>query len=151
MEIHELIEKMKYATPAQNEQITEIAQEMLDEVKKYYPSKYNKYMTRVEQVYHQEHGLTEEEAKEAVSHFKNADGTTGAHWHEDSIRKAIESYPDLQKYPFWCVYYALNMVYSDFYDPSYLLRTYIKLAIGFLHDPDAPEDKVKRYIEAMKY
>ena len=66
MEIQELIEKMKTATPAQNEEITEIAQEMLDEVKKYYPSKYNKYMTRVEQVYNEQYGLTEGEAKEAL-------------------------------------------------------------------------------------
>ena len=124
---------------------------MLDEVKKYYPSKYNKYMTRVEQVYNEQYGLTEGEAKEAVRNLKNSDGTIGGHWSEDDIRKVVQSYPDLQKYNFWCVYYVMNMIYSDYYDPSYLIRTYVKLAIAFMNDKDAPADKVKRYIEAMRY
>lgn len=152
MEIQELIEKMKTATPIQNEETIEIAQEMLDAVKRAYPAAYNKYYNKIIDVYKEDdqHGLSKEEALEVVSHFKNADGSTGAHWHEDTVRKVVEADTDLQQYPFWCVYYVLNMMYADYYDPAFSNpRTYIKLAKGFLKDPDAPKDKVRRYIDAM--
>lgn len=71
--------------------------------------------------------------------------------HEDTVRKVVESEPELQKYPFWCVYYVLNMMYADYYDPAFANpRTYIKLTKSFLNDKDAPKDKVRRYINAMK-
>lgn len=150
MEIQELIEKMKTATPAQNEALSEVAQQMLDEVHKYYPNRYNKYMGMIENIYSHD-GLSMEEAVEAVSHFKNSDGTTGAHWHEDTVRKVVESEPELQKYPFWCVYYVLNMMYADYYDPAFANpRTYIKLTKSWFKDADAPSDKTRRYINAMK-
>lgn len=152
MEIQELIEKMKTATPAQNEQTIDIAQEMLDAVKRAYPAAFNKYYTKIIDVYkHDEHGLSEEEALEAVSHFKNADGTTGAHWSEETVRKVYNEDYELQKYPFWCVYYVLNMMYADYYDPAFANpRTYIKLTKSWFKDTDAPSDKTRRYIEAMK-
>jgi polyhydroxyalkanoate synthesis regulator phasin len=140
---------MVTGTKEQNDQAIEVLSEIMQELQKNYPAYYKKYDNKLESIY--KHGaLTEQEAREAVSHLVNEDGTRGAHWDVDSIRKVVEMYPELSVYNFWCVYYVMNMIYSDYYDSSYSIKTYVKLAKDFIGDKDAPSDKVKRYIEAMK-
>lgn len=58
-------------------------------------------------------------------------------------------HPDLKHYPFWAVYYVMNMIYSNYYDPSFTTKTYIKLTKDFLDDKDAPKHKALIYAKAM--
>lgn len=150
MEIKELFEKMKTATEEQNDAALEVFQEIMDSVKRAYPKTYKKYASKLDNAYSSYSGLTEEEAREAVKNLKNEDGSFGPHWDEAAVRSVYESNPELQQFNFWCVYYVLNMVYSDYYDPAYTIRTYVKLTRDFIGDKDAPHDKVRRYIEAMQ-
>ena len=48
-----------------------------------------------------------------------------------------------------CFYVAMNMMYSDYYQPERKTDTYAILAKDFLEDEDAPKDKLKRYLKAM--
>lgn len=149
MTLRELYEKMEHATEEQKEHIWEVMEEMADAFKKSYPKTYKKYADKLHDILC-DHGLTEEEAKLAASKLQNKDGSYGAHWNEETIRKVVDTYPELAKCPFWTVYYVMNMIYSDYYDPTFSTATYVKLALSFMHDKDAPEDKVEKYIAAMQ-
>lgn len=77
--------------------------------------------------------------------------TMGEHWNYDTTEKVLYS----KGYDFddadW--YYALNMIYSDYYKykSGRSDDTYIELAHDFLSDSDAPKNKAKRYFLAMCY
>lgn len=151
MEIKELYHYMLNGTEEQNDQAIDVLGEIMQEVKRRFPGYYAKYDKKLEEIYHHGEGhLTKQEAMDAVSHLVNNDGSKGPHWDEDSIHKAVEMYPELSTCPFWDVFYVMNMVYSDYYRPEFALKDYVKLTKDFIHDEDAPADKVKRYIKAMK-
>ena len=88
-------------------------------------------------------------AADAVSHMKNVDGTTGAHWtfaevEEEAKKRHIDRPADL--------YYAINMLYSDLAnvlgkDPE----KYIAVAKAlYWDDPDMPEGKLfKQYVATI--
>lgn len=88
-------------------------------------------------------------AVDAVSHMKNVDGTTGAHWtfaevEEEAKKRHIDRPADL--------YYAINMLYSDLSnilgkDPE----KYIAVAKAlYWDDPDMPEGKLfKQYVATI--
>ena len=93
--------------------------------------------------------FTKETAEYAVSHFDNKDGSRGAHWTYDQTSSVRKS-KDLD-YEEGDWYYALNMIYSDYYKSGRSDDTYIELAIDFLDDIDAPSCKAKKYYLGMKY
>lgn len=92
--------------------------------------------------------FTKETAEFVVSHFENKDGTKGAHWTYQQTNDVLK----VKGYDFdeadW--YYAMNMIWSDYYKGGRSDETYVELACDFLDDPDAPEDKAKKYYLAMK-
>jgi hypothetical protein len=94
--------------------------------------------------------LTEEQAKDYVSHMTNKDGSKGEHWtlaQTSDYQKAHADYADLHELDF---YVAMNMMYSDYYKPVYTTDNYAALAKDFITDKDAPKNKVVRYIKAME-
>ena len=112
-----------------------------------HPDMVEKFLMKVDLVLNP--SFTKETAKYAVSKLKNKDGTMGEHWNYDTTEKVLYS----KGYDFddadW--YYALNMIYSDYYKSGRSDDTYIDLAHDFLSDSDAPKNKAKRYFLAMCY
>lgn len=94
--------------------------------------------------------LDREQAQMYVGRLQNEDGSRGPHWDEQTVREVYKNHEELQDFGFWDVYYVLNMMYSDYYDPQFTTKTYVKLTCKFLNDKDAPKDKVLRYAEAME-
>ena len=90
-------------------------------------------------------------AEYVVSMFKNKDGSTGAHWDYDTTTKVLEAKGYDYEPCAW--YWALNMIYSDYYTKEFSDSVYIELAKDFLDDPDSPTglEKSERYIKAMMY
>ena len=90
--------------------------------------------------------------KIALENMINEDGTHGGHWTLEETTSVAKQYGvDLNyinQYD-WC--YLLNMIYSDYYGviPNET-SSYVKLAKKFVHDKDAPKEKIYRYYEAMK-
>lgn len=149
MTINELFEKMKTASDEQNEEALNVFNEMLMAIKRTYPSQYKKYSEKLEQIYHSEH-ISKEEAMEYVSGMVNKDGSTGEHWTLEQTKSYQKSHPSYASIDPYCFYVAINMMYSDYYTPGRSVETYADLASSFLNDKDAPSDKLKRYMEAMK-
>lgn len=150
MNISEMFEHIRHGSKEHVEETREIFCEFIDSVKRQLPVTYNKYSQKIEKTYNRHDDLTELEAIEAVSKLKNKDGSVGPHWSVEQVEKTICTYPELKECHFWTLYYVLNMIYSDYYEPTYTFKTYVLLAKDFIDDEDAPEDKVRRYIEAMK-
>lgn len=126
---------MERATPQQKERIWEVVDDVFEEIERKFPDYYRKYKTKIHSILEGEGGedsLSEHEAREQVAMFKNPDGTRGEHWDKKTIKSMVEAYPQLHKYPFWDIYYALNAVYSKFYDPSYGIKNYVKMATQLL-------------------
>ena len=88
-------------------------------------------------------------AVDAVSHMKNVDGTTGAHWtfaevEAEAKKRNIDRPADL--------YYAINMLYSDLSNIlGKDLDKYIAVAKAlYWDDPDMPEGKLfKQYVATI--
>lgn len=148
MEIKELYNYMVTGTEEQNDQAIEVLSEIMHEIQKKYPDYYRKYDKRLEEIYR--HGsMSEEEAREYVSAFKNKDGSVGEHWTLAQVQSYMGSHPELLNINPVCFYVAMNMMYSDYYKPTRTTETYAQLAKDFLEDKDAPSDKLKRYLEVM--
>lgn len=152
MKSKHLFEKMKHATEEQTEESFELMDELMEDVKERFPSYYRKYQNRLEEIFGRNHEsvLTENEAKEYVAHMENKDGTHGAHWTLMQVRRLADGRPELKRYDCLAFYVTLNMMYSDYYRPGKTEDYYICLAEDFLDDKDAPEDKLRRYMEAME-
>lgn len=93
--------------------------------------------------------FTKETAEYVVSHFENKDGSKGEHWTYDQTSSVLRSKGYDYHEADW--FFALNMVYSDFYKSGRSDETYIELANDFLDDIDAPDCKAKKYYLAMRY
>ena len=149
MTISELFEAMKHATEEQNEEALDVLNDIMLTVKRAYPLPYKKYSQKLEKIYdHKEH-MTREEALEYVSMFENKDGSKGAHWSMTQIQDYMyshEEYKDLDPY---CFYVAMNMMYSDYYQPERKVDTYAALAKDFLMDVDGGKDKLRKYLEMI--
>ena len=95
--------------------------------------------------------FTEELAQEAVSHMENEDGTKGAHWPVDEVKRLIRKHNvDLGEYNIYDAFYVVNMLYSDYYPVVKDEKNIVKLMELFLFDKDAPEGKALKYYRAMK-
>lgn len=137
MKMKRLYEDMERATPQQKERIWEVVDDVFEEIEHKFPDYYRKYKRKIKNILEDEYGeqsMTEHEAREHVSMLKNHDGTRGEHWDKKTIKGVVDAYPQLHKYPFWDTYYALNAVYSKFYDPSYTVKNYVKMATQLLGD-----------------
>ena len=87
----------------------------------------------------------------AVSEMQNVDGTKGEHWDIDQTTSAAkQANIQFKKFNEYDFYYAINMLYSDYYnifgDDS---NSYIQLATAWLNDPDVPEGKAWRYYKKV--
>lgn len=95
------------------------------------------------------HPLRDKECAEyAVSKLINEDGSKGQHWDYETTSKLADKYEIHDKPAF---YYVLNMIYSDFYESGRNDSEYVKDAVKFMNDKDAPHDKAERYYRAMNY
>lgn len=148
MEIKELYHYMVNATEEQNDQAIEVLSDIMSEIKKKYPDYYRKYDKRLEEIYNY-NPLTKEEAIHYVNKMTNKDGTVGAHWTYDQTTNYLNTHLSFAGIDPNCFYVAMNMMYSDYYQPARTIDTYATLAKDFIQDKDAPADKVKRYMEAM--
>lgn len=149
MEIKELYHYMTTATEEQNDQAIEVLSEIMHEIQKKYPLYYKKYDERLEKIY-KHNSMTKEEAEEYVSKMKNKDGSYGGHWTYDQTTEYMLTHDSLRDLNRVCFYVAMNMMYSDYYQAGRGADFYASMAKDFLYDKDAPSDKLKRYIEAMK-
>ena len=96
--------------------------------------------------------FTHEEAEEWVSMMRNEDGTHGAHWSFDRVKKLMEQY-NIKHNPaeFWAI---MNMLYSDYCGvfKKYGMNgvdLYVDLALAWMGDKDAVEDKAAMYWECI--
>ena len=83
--------------------------------------------------------------------MRNEDGTSGAHWGLDEV-KDIEKRNDISFSNFneYYLAYALNMVRSGYYgDVEDNDAAYLRIALAFLNDKDAPEGKAYLYWKAI--
>lgn len=132
--------------PVDMVKLTEITEKFIDEVKDTNPDLVHRFMMKLKMYKHP--FKNRERAEYAVGCLKNEDGSTGEHWDYDTTSKIAEKYGIESKPKF---YYVLNMVYSDFYEPGKPDSEYVKEALKFIGDKDAPYDKVERYYRAMNY
>lgn len=151
MSMKEILNKMQHATQEQKEEIWSLWGEVFETIEIKFPKYYQRLHEKMEMILDDEDddGMTEHEAKMYVSEMVNKDGTEGEHFDCATVKRAIEMYPELKHYPFWAVYYVMNMMYSDYYDSSFTTKTYIKLTKDFLDDKDAPKHKALIYAKAM--
>lgn len=89
-----------------------------------------------------------ERAEYAVSKMLNDDGTKGAHWKYEEIEEIAKKH-EIEDVP--AFFYVLNMMYSDYYKSGRSADDYVTMAIQFMDDKDAPDDKATRYYRAMHY
>lgn len=126
--------------------LTKITEDFICDVKEINPEIVEKYILRLKMYLHP---FKDRECSEyAVSKFDNEDGTKGAHWDYETTSKVAMKY-DIDDKPMF--HYVLNMIYSDLYDSHKSDEDYIKDAIKFIDDKDAPEDKAEKYYRAMHY
>lgn len=83
--------------------------------------------------------LNEELAYEWVSSMENKDGTIGEHWNKSQTDAYAGDYNK------WDWYAAMNMAYSDHYNPKFDTTMYIEFAKDWIDDKDVDEGKTLRY------
>jgi hypothetical protein len=126
--------------------LTEMIDDFICEVKTLHPEIVNHFLRNL-QMY--QHPLRDRETAEyAVSKLKNEDGSVGEHWDFETTSKLADKYEIHDKPAF---YYVLNMIYSDLYESGRSDSEYVKDAVKFINDKDAPHDKAERYYRAMNY
>ena len=135
--------------PVEMEMLTTLTDDFIHKVKEHHPELVKDYLWSLK-VYI--HPLEDRERAEyVVSMFKNKDGSEGAHWDYDTTTKVLET-KGYDMNP-TCFYWAINMVYSDYYNKEFSDSTYVELACDFLKDKDAPspKEKAEKYIRAMMF
>lgn len=126
--------------------LTKLTADFICKVDEINPELVNKFMMKLKMY---KHPFKDKECAEyAVSKMKNEDGSTGEHWNYETASKLAEKYGIEDKPAF---YYVLNMKYSDYYQSGKSDSEYVKEAIQFINDKDAPRDKAERYYRAMNY
>lgn len=94
--------------------------------------------------------LTKDEAEAYVAAMDNKDGSKGGHWTFEQVIAYKNSHAEYKTIDDLDFYVAINMMYSDYYRPSYTTDSYAAMAKDFVADKDAPSNKVKRYMTVMK-
>lgn len=111
---------------------------MMDEIKKTDHDLYKRIEYKLYKLVYGEH-LNEELAHKWVNKMENKDGTIGEHW---TIEQTTQYAASHNKYD-W--YVAMNMAYSDYYNTSFDVATYVQLAKDWLADKDVGEGKILKY------
>lgn len=140
----------KYTQEELKKTFVPIMEEHFEKVKMIDEKLYNETMNKFYILTNGYH-FNEYTACQAVKNFENADGTTGEHWsYTDTTKVAQQNGILFKNFNAYDWYYVLNMCYSDFCkvlgsDTS----MYIKLAVAWLNDKDAPSGKAYRYYVAL--
>ena len=129
--------------------ITDMTDKFVESIRATHPAEVDKFLAEIKHaVCHAP--LTEELAKKYVAEMDNKDGSKGGHWTLEQTREFQKTHPEYASLNDLDFYVALNMMYSDYYKSTRTLDTYAALAKDFVDDRDAPSDKVRRYMEAMR-
>lgn len=139
----------KKLTPAAWNEINARTQAFVEEVEKSWPDKAKSFLKELKNMVCYP-PITETEAVKYVNEMDNKDGSRGGHWSVPAVKELAGKYPELKNFPFPDFYVALNMIYSDLYAPDKTEEEYIREAVDFLDDKDAPKNKMRRYMEAME-
>lgn len=89
-------------------------------------------------------------AEKATMGLKNKDGTVGPHWKYEDVEEVARKH-DISANEIPEFFFVLNMIYSDYAKNGRSVEEYVELALDFMDDKDAPEDKTTRYFRAMRY
>lgn len=125
--------------------LTKMTADFICEVEEIKPELVDKFKMKLKMYMHP--FKDKESAEYAVSHLENEDGTKGGHWSFEETSRIAERL-DVDKFVF---HYVLNMIYSDYADSGMSESDYIKCAVKFMKDKDAPRDKVTLYYRSMNY
>lgn len=139
----------KHITDEIWEEAAEQTNDFLEEMRALHPDKVHHFLKGFENLLLYP-PLTEQKANEVVSKMVNKDGTRGGHWSMSQVKEVIRTHPELKEFDCYDFFVALNMMYSDYYNPKFTTEDYIQLAEDFIGDEDAPKNKVIRYIKAME-
>ena len=97
--------------------------------------------------------FNEESAREAVARIRYTDKAgaekEGAHWTPEQVKAATAGMKFPEGTTEWDKYVALNSFYADLcglLDEPQILKAAVRF---YFEDGDAPEGKIKRYIDAM--
>ena len=126
-----------------------LTQDFLDEMASLHPDRVQRYLKEMEDAVCFP-PLTEGEAQKYVDGMTNKDGSKGAHWNLAQVKELAVKHPELKQFDCLDFFVALNMMWSDHYNPKRAEEEYISLACEFLDDKDAPKNKMRRYMEVMK-
>lgn len=140
-------DKMKNLAKERHYELLEEVAVMVDRLYELEGSKWETHKEKAETLVMGWH-FTQEGAMKAVAAMKNADGTTGQYWSiqdVEEVTKAMSVDWSSKRYNLWDFYYALNMQRSDYYEEGQPPQYYVKRALQFLDDKDAPEGIAKRY------
>lgn len=144
-------DKMKNLAKERHYELLEEVAVMVDRLYELEGSKWETHKEKAETLVMGWH-FTQEGAMKAVAAMKNADGTTGQYWSiqdVEEVTKAMSVDWSSKRYNLWDFYYALNMQRSDYYEEGQPPQYYVKRALQFLDDKDAPEGIAKRYWYAV--
>lgn len=129
--------------------VTDMTNNFIESIRPMHPAEVHKFIEDIEnEVCYPK--LTEQEALDYVANMDNKDGSKGGHWNLSQTKTYMESKSDFKDLDALCFYVAINMMYSDYYKPSYTTDIYASMAKDFITDKDAPSNKVKRYMSVMK-
>lgn len=140
-------ELIKYATP---EQLKEYVTGSLDMIKETHHDLYEDLEMYLYKMLYGCH-FSEWLLKKATMNMQNEDGTVGPHWTLEQTNSVARSkglsFTTFNQYDF---NYVMNMIYSDYYGaiPNDV-DLYYKLALKFINDKDAKEDKAFHYYYRM--
>lgn len=143
-EFKELIYKIskRDSSPKQMEELTEIFNELFDDLNNLHPAEYNKYILKLEDIACR---ISEEKAKEIVKAMK----PYGEKWSYSAV-KDIALYNKIED-NYVSYYLVINMMYNDYYETAKYVGKendesfYFHLAKNFINDVDAKPHKVAKY------
>lgn len=76
--------------------------------------------------------LTEQEAKEKVRSLYEERGRISPHYDIEKVKDLRRTYPQLEEYGFWDVYFIMNYVYETMYDSAFPDKLYLKAGARML-------------------
>lgn len=139
MHIRHMIKQIvEHGKPEDMECLSDILVDLVYDLKHDQPDYYHAIELKLHKMAYGEH-LTEDMAECWVAHMQNKDGSKGAHWTMEQTNQHAGRYNHAD---FFAV---LNMMYSDYYNPSFSTDTYVGLAQDWLDDADVSEGKTLKY------
>lgn len=133
--IKEIVAKRNQISP---EELECVMHHMLDEIKRCDKDLYKKIEYKMYRMVYGNH-LNEELAKKWVSEMVNKDGSIGEHWSKSQTDQYADNFNKCD----W--YVAMNMMFSDYFNPKFDIQTYVDLAKDCLNDKDAEDGKLLKY------